>query len=207
MGLNDRAMLCHLRSVPLSVRLWLVLGALASACDADPRDEADDDPAAPSESGGEEEIRRSLVDPTAWSPVPVEDDPFASHRPAEVACNGGWILEGEGIEIETARCNYLALTQPLRDDIPAGAALLVDLWWQRLASVEPAQGHLALLVGDQTIVEEWIDIPGPADARSLEIETPMAFAAGSPITFHLHNHGYNTWKLEDVALLEFVEAK
>lgn len=144
---------------------------------------------------------RSLARNEAWQPNVLEDDPLSEHRPAEVECDHGWALESGGIEVRTDQCNYLSLQQPLLAAIEPGDPLHLELWWQTLASVEPAQGHLALFVDDELLWEELVPIPGPADARSLEFPSPLRAPAGATLTLHLHNHGFNAWHFHELSAL------
>lgn len=139
----------------------------------------------------------ALVRSDDWQPQAAEDDPAPDHRPAIVECPG-WYPEGGGLEIDTGACNYLSLQQPLLDAIEPGDPVHLELWWQTLASVEPAEGHLAVYVGDALLWEEHVPIPGPAAARSLDFASPVGAPAGAPLTLHLHNHGYNTWHFHEL---------
>ena len=89
-------------------------------------------------------------------------------------------------------------------DLLEGDTLRLTAWWDRLASETPATGHLAVLVGGEPVWEEDVTIPGEADVRELDFEMPFDAEAGSPVVFHVHNHGYNTWRLQtlQVALEE-----
>jgi hypothetical protein len=144
---------------------------------------------------------RSLVRHDAWEPSAAKDDPQPEHRPALVACAHGFWLESGGLEIDTGACNYLSLAQPLLDAIEPGDPLHLQLWWQSLASVDPAAGHLAIFVDGALLWEEHVPIPGPAAARTLDFESPLGAPAGAILTFHLHNHGYNTWHFHELRAL------
>jgi len=189
--------------------LSLVIGsALASmACvadDAELLDESDagDEVEAGDETDELEPTWRSLARDAAWQPMLAEDDPLPEHRPALVDCEPeqGWHLESGGIEIATGACNYLSLEQPLRDAIEAGDPLRLQLWWQALASVDPAEGHLAIFVDGELVWEELVPIPGPAATRNLEFPSPVGAPAGATLTLHLHNHGYNTWHFHELSV-------
>ncbi len=143
---------------------------------------------------------RSLAHMDRWEPESADDDPLPEHRPDHVECEG-WYPEAGGLEVDTGACSYLSLQQPLLTAIEPGDSLRVQLWWQTLASVEPATGHLALLVDGELLWEELVPIPGPAAARSLEFPSPLGAPAGAALTFHLHNHGYNTWHLHELSVL------
>ncbi|MBV1862546.1 MAG: hypothetical protein KUG77_29255 [Nannocystaceae bacterium] len=139
----------------------------------------------------------TLVVPEAWTPTSPEDDPMAEHRPQPVLCGvQPWQPEGDGIEVETEGCNYVSLSQPLTRDLAEGDLIRLTAWWDRLASDPPATGHLAVLVDGEVLWEESVAIPGEADVRELEFESPLNAEAGTEVVFHLHNHGYNTWRLQ-----------
>jgi hypothetical protein len=141
-----------------------------------------------------------LVLAEEWQPAPA--DPMASHAGADaIACGEqDWHAELAGLEIETTRCNYTAVEQPLLADLVQGDELRVRVWWQTLVSPAPVEGHLALFVGDALVWEEHVAIPGPAAARDVDLVSPVSEPAGTPVTFHLHNHGSNTWNLNEFAL-------
>lgn len=138
----------------------------------------------------------------AWQPAPAGEDPMSHHLDADaIACGEqDWHVELEGLEIETTRCNYAVLQQPLLADLEQGSRLRVRVWWQTLVSPEPVDGHLAIFVDDQLVWEDHVAIPGPADAREIELASPVSAAAGTTVAFHLHNHGSNTWNLNELAL-------
>lgn len=194
----------------LRARLWLslLLAVTTPACVADGTEPLDDETDATSDDDGttaaddgEPASWRSLARNDSWQPDTAEDDPLVEHRPAQVECEHGWALESGGVEIRTDQCNYLSLQQPLRAAIEPGDRLQLELWWQTLASVEPAQGHLALLVDGELLWEELVPIPGPADARNLEFPSPLGAPAGATLTLHLHNHGYNAWHFHELSVL------
>jgi hypothetical protein len=143
-----------------------------------------------------------LVLAEGWQPAPPGADPMADHAGAgAIACGEeDWHVELDGLEIETTRCNYAVLEQPLLEDLARGDTLRVRVWWQTLASPAPVEGHLALLVGGAPVWEERVAIPGPAAAREVTLASPVSAPAGTTVTFHLHNHGSNTWNLNELAL-------
>jgi hypothetical protein len=178
------------------LRCFGVLCALASACDggsnndestgSDPTGTTASDP-----TGGE---RVALVTPMAWTQVAAADDPLADHRPAAVMCPlGAWVFEEQGLEVSTATCNYGMFTQPSLVDVAAGARLTASVYHFDLVAEEPATAHVALLIGEAVIWEEDIAIPGPANAFTIDLPAASAWPKGTPVYFHLHNHGQNTW--------------
>lgn len=195
----------------LALAPLLVVLALAPACDPNPPlDEADEAETGEHETGesetGEPSVSVELIDAEAWLATPAELDALAAHRPSEVICpTAAYALEFGLLEVDTGQCNYLSVSQPLAHAIAPGDRLRVTVWWQTLVAGEPAQGHLALLGDAGVLWQTHVDIPGEAALRQIEFESPIAIAAGEPITFHLHNHGYNSWTLGGLELLGHAE--
>ena len=105
------------------------------------------------------------------------------------------------LEVSTQTCNYLSLEQPLAAGLDEGDRVRVTLWWAALLAPEPAAGHLALLIEGELLWDTWIEIPAKADARTIEFTSPITAEPGARVTFHLHNHGQNTWTLASVERL------
>ena len=169
-----------------AARALLAVCALASACgEARHRREAaaSGDPVA-------------LLDQEAWSQVAAPDDALASHRPPTVECPEGAYGDEDGaLEVQTGYCNYLALAQPLPTALAQGQALHVVLLHDRLVFDEPAEAHVAILLGDQVIWEKSLSIPAEPASYDETFTLERAAQQGDILMLHLHNHGYNTWKL------------
>jgi hypothetical protein len=173
----------------------LALAALVLACDG-PDAAGCDDPDAV-------EPDRPLASSSAWRETPADADPLASHREGRVACTpADWGEEFGVLEVSTISCDYASVEQPLAGDLAVGDRVRIELWWAPLWASEPAEAHLALLVEDRLLWDTKVAIPSPADARAIEFDSPVAAAAGDTLTFHLHNHGQNSWTLASVERLE-----
>lgn len=152
-------------------------------------------------------VSAPLVAHDAWVPVEVADDPIPDHRPTDVQCGVvGAYIEGTSYEIDTGACNYLARQQPSLVEIRAGDTLSISAFHDTLAAIEAGQAHLALLLGDWPVWQEFIPIPaspGVVDATpfSEEIVVDFDVPAGTPVGLHLHNHGYNTWTILEVEVV------
>jgi hypothetical protein len=135
-----------------------------------------------------------LVDPMAWVQVPAPQDPLADHRPDVVECPiGGWLFEPQGFEVNTLQCNYAMFSAPSQTAVIAGSRVVATLYHFDLVAAEPATAHLALLLGDTILWETMVAIPGKADAFNVDVVVDTTVPAGTPVYFHLHNHGQNTW--------------
>jgi hypothetical protein len=138
----------------------------------------------------------SLVDPMAWAPVPAPYDPLAGHRPADVQCPpGGWLFEPQGFEVNTLQCNYAMFSAPSQVAVLPGRRVVATLYHFDLVASEPASAHVALLLGAEILWEKDIAIPGKANAFSIDVVSDTTVPPGTPLYFHLHNHGQNTWVL------------
>ena len=145
---------------------------------------------------GDRSTPAPLADVDSW--VPAEGlDPLASHRPSTVPDCGPASVgrEGLGIEIDTGACPYVWLEQPLRADLRVGDPVSVLAFHAELVSEVPAEGHMALLVGDAVLWERTVPIPSEPCVYPSVVASPIGAAPGARLSLHLHNHGANTWNL------------
>ncbi len=141
----------------------------------------------------------SVIDHDAWTQLETVEDPLADHRPAMVECGiAGWYVENDALEVDTNLCNYLAVGQPSLAVISKGRRVRLGFYHFDLRAPEEAIAHLAVLVHGEVLWEQEIAIPGDAMVYELEFESPMDAAVGDAVVFHLHNHGQNTWALQEI---------
>ncbi|NVB38719.1 hypothetical protein G6O69_12835 [Pseudenhygromyxa sp. WMMC2535] len=184
----------------LALRCALACTALF-ACTA-PGDEDSESADEASEAGDAGFV--SLIDHANWITVDAPDDPLVDERPESVECGiAGWYIEGEDVddpllEVDTTYCNYLALSQPSLAQIREGAEMEFDFYHFNLTAPEPAQAHLAVHVDGELLWETWIDIPGSAQVFTESFTAPFDAPEGASVMMHLHNHGQNTWGIQDL---------
>jgi hypothetical protein len=196
---------------------WAILGV--AACDAtiDPTDPADaiaveGEPADDEGDDADPEDEADELEPPVWGePLPLvtaeawasgrmEDDPLAHERPATVECPAAaWGPEAGGLEVQTGTCNYLFVAQPSLAAIEADDAIDLVVFHQELDAAEPAEGHVAILLGDAVIWEAHVEIPTHANVLEARIVAERAWPVGTTVGVHLHNHGYNSWTVLDVS--------
>jgi hypothetical protein len=174
----------------------------------------------PEGAPADEEVLVSLIDHgteamPGWTQIEAEaDDPIALHRPAMVDCDAtGWAIEFDGFEVETLSCNYMAATQSTLVDLCAGDVVEFDFQHFNLVAAQKVEFHAAVFVGDQALLDHTVsvepevdfcgDSPGcvPANKFVERIEIAQDLPAGTPVYLHVHNHGFNTFKLLRVDLV------
>ncbi|MEZ4236693.1 MAG: hypothetical protein R3F59_11170 [Myxococcota bacterium] len=139
-----------------------------------------------------------LVDMHAWSrgDPAVWPEPMADHFPSDGDCpEGGAYTEGASFEIRTGTCTHGWFQQPSLVDLVPGDVVEVVFWHGTLVADPPAQGHLAILVGDDLLYDKVVEIPGDPNAYTEQVDVDFAADAGVPVTLHLHNHGANDWNV------------
>jgi hypothetical protein len=175
--------------------------AFALAC-ATPSAEEETNADSESGEGGEP---GSLIDHPKWQVIDAADDPLADHRPEMIDCGvAGWLIEENlltgtnTLEVRTNDCNYLAVAQPSVVALEQGQLVHVIFYHFDLVAPEPALAHVAILVDGQLLWEQEIAVPGDAAVYDVEFPSPISAELGSQVVFHLHNHGQNTWVLQDL---------
>lgn len=170
----------------------VVLAALASAC----ADEAAD----PLEPLPE----RQLVSADAWTAAAPADDLYAAMKTGRVECVapmdyaavdfGGY----PAFEVHTDFCNYMTVTQEIAEDVFEGEHINVRMWHFDLRSPEPAEGYTAVAIEGETRWEYTVEIPADGALASYGWITDHDIPAGTPLFFHVRNHGLNSWNMIEI---------
>lgn len=108
---------------------------------------------------------------------------------------GAWRIEEGSLEIDTGLCPHGVFYAPLLLDIAPKTQISTVFWHDLLVgSGEDAQGHLAVLLGDQPLIDYHVEIPSPPHLD----EVATAGLRGQPgdrVYVHVHNHGANSWSV------------
>ncbi|MBC8068652.1 MAG: hypothetical protein IAG13_09995 [Deltaproteobacteria bacterium] len=178
-----------------------VLVVLTGACTGDDGGDTgagEDGSAGDSDADGPvHEIPVDLVAPELWIADPVVD-PMPVHEPTDVDCALGFKDEFGVFEVDTGLCNYGVFVQPNATDVAVGELIEVVITHDDLIALEPAQGHVAIAIGGRLVYEVYVPIPAPYGLVQGEWITDVAIPAGTPVALHLHNHGYNSWRLVSI---------
>lgn len=142
-----------------------------------------------------------LVTSDGWALVEAASDPFGD-RLDQVDCNpsayGAEDLGGEQVfSVDTVDCNYITVVQPAATDVCAGEMLKMRLWHFALSGGD--ESHVAVAIGGMTVWEERIPIPAASKLFVPRFEAPE-ITAGTPIHFHLHNHGSNSYSFIELSV-------
>lgn len=161
------------------------------------------------ESGsGDEENGRVLTPFLNLGPASADEDPLATHRPEVIECNNlvGWYVEDSlleestALEVSTAECNYLSLVEASAVDALAGENLVTELSYFDLTADMPTVAHVALTLDSEILWETEIPVPSAGDVVPISITLTRDVPEGTPVGFHLHNHGQNTWNFSPLVL-------
>ena len=151
-------------------------------------------------------------------------DPFAPLRTPEHYCDDEchfpeFLQVGEfSYTAETRRCNYLTVRQATRQPIRAGDTLFVRLWHFALSSPNGGRAYMAVQIGDRRVWEgrlpipcrgglvgfvpggDCLDNPNGVDVDPAEFTADFDAPAGTPIYFHIQNHGENSYNLVEISV-------
>ena len=149
----------------------------------------------------------SLVDHTMWLETSADADPFAAFRPDTVKCPGGSVeyellAEEPSLSVNTGQCNYVSRMQSQMVDVQAGDTLEIRMWHFPLQASEAAEGVMQLQTDGwswtRTVPIGRTGTPTKSAIYTDTVTVDKAVPAGSPMYFHLRNHGDNTWNLLSV---------
>lgn len=147
---------------------------------------------------------RQLVDVAGWVEVPIDEDPFAPPVPFRIDCDpvAGFGVQPFGgdlvFEVATGACNWATVEQPLQGDIAEGELFRPRLWHFELTSPRPAEGYAAVAIEDRIVWEYRVAIPAPSALVRHGWIADTDIPAGTPVRFHVDNHGINTWSLVEI---------
>jgi hypothetical protein len=156
-------------------------------------------------------VRLARVD--QWVRVTdAEADLFAAGRPEGLVCDEvmGYGLEDFGpevvFEVQTDLCDWFTGTQPTLEPISPGDAVTVKVWHYDLVAEMDAEAYVALAIGDRIEWEDTVPIPAAGTLLEADLVMDRELPAGTPMQFHVHNHGPNSWELFDVMVTPEADA-
>jgi len=174
----------------------IALALAACAADGEADSTAGDSTSSDVESSGDDGPRgpSDLVEPTLWVPDEAAD-PMPAHRPADAACTIGFGEESGVFEIDTEVCSYGVFSQPLLAEVRVGDTVELTVTHDDLVAEEPAIGHVLVTLGDAHTFDAEVEIPHAYGLVTAQWIADVDVPAGAPAVLHLHNHGFNQWRL------------
>jgi hypothetical protein len=147
--------------------------------------------------------RTSLVDSSAWQVMSSADDPF-DDRPEDAWCSDGaympeFLAEEPVFSVDTGGCTYLTAKQRSLRHVVAGETLVVRVWHFALHAGESAMAHVAVRIGEKTLLDTTVPIPAAGGLINIEEAASESIPEGAPVYFHLHNHGDNSWSFVELS--------
>jgi hypothetical protein len=186
---------------PLLCGLWLSV-----ACDQARSDETDAAPADEEDAGAIDAAEPlpepgALVNNALWQVLNPLEDPFMdTPMPlCPMLSSGDESLGGELVyAIRTERCPSLTVRQDSRREVLAGDTISIRAYHFPLTAPEPATAVMVLQLGEREIFRRALPIPSDAEELTDSWLADQGFARGTPMMFHVENHGANEYALVSV---------
>lgn len=144
----------------------------------------------------------SLIDHRLWNfHSDGADDPWAEFRPTDPALDCPDYSYGlyDGLwDVDTGFCAYQTFSQTTRVDLQASDAIRIELWHLQLWAPRPASATIAVALEGEIIWQEVVPVPSDYRFYNPLIFIGRAIPAGTPLHYHVHNHGLNTYRLLDI---------
>jgi len=98
-------------------------------------------------------------------------------------------------------CNWITLEQPSLRAIRAGDRVEVRARHSQLTAPVPGDAHIAFVIGDERVLDYSVTIPTDFEFPDEIWTAPNDYPAGTPLLFHVDNHGQNEYMLIEVNVL------
>jgi hypothetical protein len=145
-----------------------------------------------------------LVDMEAFTLVDPADDPFAPAANAPLCTADEVRAEpfGNGpiaLDVDTNdACGWATVVQPSLVDLAEDDHVMPRVFYFSQLAFPAAVAELAVRIADVTIWSHPVEIPTGSDVVAPDLAPALQAAEGTPIYFHIGNHGANVWSLIDL---------
>ena len=155
---------------------------------------------------GNPSLSGPLVDHNTWAPSQSGASLFGPLPEAICEAETSYRAEDLGGEyvfaIETTQCSYLTVEQPSLLSLQPGDSITVRFYHGALTAPFDSVAHLGIAIGEKKLWSKDVPIPS-GNAFIIElIEIDFALPQGTPILFHVDNHGDNEYALIKLTLNE-----
>lgn len=98
-------------------------------------------------------------------------------------------------------CNWITLEQPSLRAIRAGDQVEVRTRHSQLTAPVPGLARMSFVIGDEQVLDYEVTIPTDFQFPDAIWTAPKDYPAGTPLLFHVDNHGQNEYMLIEVNIL------
>ena len=194
--------------------LWACGGGTTSG---DPGPLVDNTQWEPSDQGAElfgtpPEDSQCLLTPQDCPEYPWPEDGCVTYDPASTCiasyvpeCSNNYTVLSVHTRMPDNRfplCNWLTLEQPSLRDIRAGDRVEVRTYHFALTAPVSGEARMVLSIGGEAAFDETLLIPRDGEFLSNTWTAPKDYPAGTPVLWHVNNHGTNEYLLIEANVLE-----
>jgi hypothetical protein len=116
-----------------------------------------------------------------------------------------WFGSDPSLQIDTRFCNWATVEQPALADVEAGEGRGIRVWYFAQTPPEPTLAVAAVAFGGEVVWQDEIELPVSRGSLLYDLSTwPASIGKGATISFHLHNHGDNSWNLLELSVVRTV---
>lgn len=110
------------------------------------------------------------------------------------------ILSGQpSVEVKSELCNFLTIRQPIPEAVRQGDEIYIGLWHFQLTIPSGAIAYMAVSANGCVLWEAQRRIPTTAALLEARFPAPFPMPDGTPVEFHVQNHGANTYHLLEIS--------
>ena len=151
--------------------------------------------------GDDPAVARAMVANDAWVQVATDQDPFWADHNEHTPCEEDALRveEVDGslwFDVITEGCNHLTVSQPALGCAGEGEDLTIWVFHYAITAGEGSY-TMALALGEPAQIVWELEQPVPTEAGLVFEAVPLGhpIEAGDTITWHISNHGTNTWSM------------
>jgi len=154
------------------------------------------------------EEKFDLVDMERWNLLAAEVDPFLPPTNAQLCTPDDVRVEAFGsggplaLDVDTRLgCGWATVEQTLLGELAPGDSVGIRVFYFSQTTFPAAQAELAIAFDGNVFWSDVVPIPVSSALTPLSGPVPVetAIAAGTPVQFHVGNHGDNTWNLLELS--------
>lgn len=153
------------------------------------------------------EDKSPIVDVRAWRFVEPTDDVLWPAPAGAALCTADDVQvqpvgDALALEIDTRLgCGWATATQPTLRDLRVGDRVQTQIFYFPQSSFPAAEAELAIAIDGDIVMREVIAIPAPSGLLQPAFVIGRDVDAGAAVSFHVGNHGDNSWNLVELAVV------